>query len=61
MARNWPTKIGLVTLVQAAILQIGGDPGAPEGVIVDGGLDTGLAGPALDHIERIAPRQGSIR
>ena len=43
------------------ILQVGGDAGAPKGVVADGRLDASLSCSSFDHIERIAARQRDLR
>jgi len=44
--------------LRAAVLQVGGDAGGPEGVIADPGPDPCRLRPALDHRVSIRLREG---
>lgn len=52
---------GLDLLQRAAILQIGRDPGRPEGVVADCRGDARLARPALHQIEGVALQERPAR
>ncbi len=43
----------------APVLQVGGDAGGAEGVVVDPGLDAGLAGAPAHHVPGILRGQGT--